>query len=212
MSKITRETQPKRSPKAPDPVALPEGNDEAVSSEGDQADQTSPRASRAHQLMETFWGFGQLMRQHIIPSVVGEHGLDFKDFITLISIKEGAHYPKFICERLLTSPSDVSRTLEMLSKRGLIRRELDDHDSRRVRVTLTAQGTDILRQSKLRIQELLSFAEGTLEETELERLSVTLAHLQQIMVARIKDLGLSVPPGDHRGWFGNFGKAHKDSS
>jgi DNA-binding MarR family transcriptional regulator len=162
--------------------------------------------------MEAFWGFGQIMRQHVIPSVVGEYGMDFKDFITLISISEGAHYPKFICERLMTNPSDVSRILETLSKSGFVKRELDEHDSRRVRVTLTDHGQSVLRLARERIEALLTFAEGTLPDEELEQFSSTLMHLQSAIAGRVKELGLSPPAGDHRGWYGNWGKPPSDSS
>jgi DNA-binding MarR family transcriptional regulator len=162
--------------------------------------------------MEAFWGFGQIMRHHVIPSVVGEYGLDFKDFLTLASIHDGAHYPKFICERLMTNPSDVSRTLETLSKGGFVKRELDEQDSRRVRLTLTEHGESVLRLARERIQLVLTFAEGTLSDEEVERFSATLVHLQQVIGARVTELGLNPPSSEGRGLFGNWGKPTPDSS
>lgn len=136
--------------------------------------------------MEAFWGFGQLMRQQIIPSVVGEHGLDFKDFITLTSISEGAVYPKNICERLSTNASDVSRILETLSKGGFIKRELDTEDSRRVLVSLTPTGTAVLKTARDRIQQLISEAESALSSDDLEQTTRTLTRLQQTIRARVQ--------------------------
>ena len=135
--------------------------------------------------MEAFWGFGQLMRQQIIPSVVGEHGLDFKDFITLTSISEGAVYPKNICERLSTNASDVSRILETLSKGGFIKRELDTEDSRRVLVSLTPAGTAVLKTARDRIQQLISDAEDTVHSDDLEQTTQTLLQLQHTIRSRI---------------------------
>jgi DNA-binding MarR family transcriptional regulator len=163
-------------------------------------------------LLEAFWGFGQIMRQHLIPSVVGEYGMDFKDFVTLTAISEGAHYPKLICERMSNTASDVSRTLETLSKNGFVKRELDTDDSRRVRVTITEKGESVLQTARSRIQSLIVEAERNLPEEELERVSVTLLHLQQVMKARLTEQGLSPPPGDHRGWFGHLGRKPKDTS
>jgi DNA-binding MarR family transcriptional regulator len=171
---------------------------------------TDGRGVHANHLMEAFWGFGQIMRQHLVPSVVGEYGLDFKDFITLVSISEGAQYPKFICERLSTNASDVSRTLETLSKRGFVKRELDSEDSRRVRVTLTDAGETVLATARGRIQELLEDAERVLPDEELQRFTQTLVHLQQRLKARIAQSGLNPPPGDHRGWYGDLGHARTD--
>lgn len=136
--------------------------------------------------MEAFWGFGQLMRQQIIPSVVGEHGLDFKDFITLTSISEGAVYPKNICERLSTNASDVSRILETLSKGGFIKRELDTEDSRRVLVSLTPTGTAVLKTARDRIQQLISEAESALSSDDLEQTTRTLTRLQHTIRARVQ--------------------------
>ena len=136
--------------------------------------------------MEAFWGFGQLMRQQIIPSVVGEHGLDFKDFITLTSISEGAVYPKNICERLSTNASDVSRILETLSKGGFIKRELDTEDSRRVLVSLTPTGTAVLKPARDRIQQLISEAESALSSDDLEQTTRTLTRLQHTIRARVQ--------------------------
>jgi len=136
--------------------------------------------------MEAFWGFGQLMRQQIIPSVVGEHGLDFKDFITLTSISEGAVYPKNICERLSTNASDVSRILETLSKGGFIKRELDTEDSRRVLVSLTPTGTAVLKTARDRIQQLISEAESALSSDDLEQTTRTLTRLQHSIRARVQ--------------------------
>ena len=136
--------------------------------------------------MEAFWGFGQLMRQQIIPSVVGEHGLDFKDFITLTSISEGAVYPKNICERLSTNASDVSRILETLSKGGFIKRELDTEDSRRVLVSLTPTGTAVLKTARDRIQQMISDAESTCSSDDLEQTTRTLTRLQHSIRARVQ--------------------------
>jgi DNA-binding MarR family transcriptional regulator len=159
--------------------------------------------------MESFWGFGQIMRQHVIPSVIGEYGLDFKDFVTLISVSEGVHFPKFICQRLSMSASDVSRILENLSKNGFVTRELDAEDSRRIKVTLTERGETVLNTARGRIEQLFSDVEQILPADELERFSNSLVQIQHIIRTRVTELELKPAAGDHRGWFGNFLKPNE---
>ena len=131
--------------------------------------------------MEAFWGFGQLMKQ---ISVIGTHGLDFREFVVLTAISEGASYPKFICERLSINASDVSRILETLSKGGFIKRELDAEDSRRVLVTLTEAGVIVLSSARARIEQLICDAESTCSSDDLEQTTRTLTRLQQTIRAR----------------------------
>ena len=131
--------------------------------------------------MEAFWGFGQLMKQ---ISVSGAHGLDFREFVVLTAISEGAIYPKFICERLSINASDVSRILETLSKGGFIKRELDAEDSRRVRVTLTEAGVIVLSSARARIEQLIADAENTVSSDDLEQTARTLTRLGQTIRAR----------------------------
>lgn len=131
--------------------------------------------------MEAFWSFGQLLKQ---ISVSGAHGLDFREFVVLTAISEGAIYPKFIGERLSINASDVSRLLETLSKGGFIKRELDAEDSRRVRVTLTEAGVVVLKSARARIERLIADAEHTVSSEDLEQTTRTLTRLKETIRAR----------------------------
>ncbi len=133
--------------------------------------------------MEAYWSFGQLMKQ---ISVSGTHGLDFREFVVLTAISEGATYPKFIGERLFINASDVSRLLETLSKGGFIKRELDASDSRRVLVTLTEAGVIVLRNARTRIEGLIADAENTVSSDDLEQTTRTLTRLKHTIRARIQ--------------------------
>jgi DNA-binding MarR family transcriptional regulator len=131
--------------------------------------------------MEAFWSFGQLMKQ---ISVSGAHGLDFREFVVLTAISEGAIYPKFIGERLSINASDVSRILETLSKGGFIKRELDASDSRRVLVTLTEAGVIVLKSARARIEQLIADAENTVSSDDLEQTARTLTRLKHTIRLR----------------------------
>lgn len=119
-------------------------------------------------------------------SVSGAHGLDFREFVVLTAVSEGAIYPKFIGERLSINASDVSRLLETLSKGGFIRRELDAEDSRRVLVTLTEAGVIVLKSARARIERLIADAESSVSSDDLEQTTKTLTCLKQTIRARIQ--------------------------
>jgi DNA-binding MarR family transcriptional regulator len=135
---------------------------------------TDTRHAHAHKMLEAWWTFGQVMRQQIIPSVVGRYGLDFRDFLTLTSINDGDHFPKMICKRLVTTPSDVSRILDKLEDSGFVKRELDTEDSRRIRVTLTKTGLQVLEDARKNVEEVMVHASGTLSNTDLEQFTQTM--------------------------------------
>jgi DNA-binding MarR family transcriptional regulator len=140
--------------------------------------QSSPpqatRNANAHKLLEAWWTFGQIMRQQIIPSVVGKHGLEFRDFLTLTSINEGDHFPKMICKRLVTTPSDVSRILDKLEESGFVKRELDTEDSRRIKASLTKAGVQVLEDARENVEHVMVTASGTLGDDELEHFTDTM--------------------------------------
>lgn len=131
--------------------------------------------------MEAFWSFGQLMKQ---ISLIGAQGLDFREFVVLTAISEGASYPKFIGERLSINASDISRILETLSKGGFIKRELDAEDSRRVLVTLTESGVIVLSNARARIEQLIADAEQSVSSEDLEQTTRTLTRLKHSIRAR----------------------------
>lgn len=49
-------------------------------------------------------------------------------------------------ERLITRSPDVTRLIDRLEKRGLVQRQPDPEDRRAVRIGITADGLDLLRQ------------------------------------------------------------------
>lgn len=137
----------------------------------------SERKQQAQALLEAWWSFGQLMRQRIMPSVIGQLDLEFRDFLALTAIEEGALYPKLICTRLATNPSDVSRILEKLTEKGLVTRALDAEDSRRIRVVLTDLGNQTVETMRQGVAKYILKAVGHLPNSELEHFAKTMRHL-----------------------------------
>jgi DNA-binding MarR family transcriptional regulator len=139
------------------------------------------RGDHAQKLLETWWSFGQLIRQRVVPEVIGgfEFALELKDFFALTAIFEGVLYPKLICDRLATNPSDVSRILERLEQLGLVTRALDPDDSRRIRVVLTAQGIATVEQMRHGVAGYLMRALEHLPPEEIEHFAKTMQTFTQ---------------------------------
>jgi DNA-binding MarR family transcriptional regulator len=151
---------------------------------------TSADLKRNHQaqaLLEAWWSFGQLMRQRVMPSVIGQLDLEFKDFLTLTAIHDGAAYPKLICSRLATNPSDISRILEKLEEKNLVTRALDTTDSRRIRVVLTAHGLATVETMKLGIAKHILRGVQHLPASELEHFSRTMQILNTNIQAQFSE-------------------------
>ena len=90
------------------------------------------------------WRFNQALGQLLKPKLEQQYGIDPKEYYLLHSISRGAVYPKVLADTLHLPFSLVSRHLDALSKAGLLLRQLDPEDSRRVRLTLTPRGEEVL--------------------------------------------------------------------
>ncbi|ULH15750.1 MarR family transcriptional regulator [Deinococcus sp. KNUC1210] len=91
------------------------------------------------------WRFNQALGQVLKPKLEQQYGIDTKEYYLLHSIARGAVYPKMLADTLHLPFSLVSRHLDTLSKAGLLSRQLDPEDSRRVRLTLTPLGEEVLQ-------------------------------------------------------------------
>lgn len=102
----------------------------------------------ASQLFAAWWHLTQLLKRQVAPVLAREHGLDFKDFLSLNAIERGACYPGLLCERMALTPSAASRAVDELVKGGLLERGLDPADLRRVQLRLTERGTEALNGAR----------------------------------------------------------------
>jgi DNA-binding MarR family transcriptional regulator len=103
------------------------------------------------------------------------HGLPLLEYavlITLISEPERRLRMSDLAERVLTSPSGMTRAIAGLRDAGLVEREQDPADGRSFVVSLTPAGLRMLREAQVThhacVRELLF---GGLEEDDLERLA-----------------------------------------
>lgn len=95
-------------------------------------------------------------------------GLELSEFMILNSIIKECHYPGAIAKRLHASKYAVSRAVQKLLGLGLIEREIDEHDSRRVLLKATPEGVALREGALARLHErieplLLSLGEAQAE-------------------------------------------------
>jgi DNA-binding MarR family transcriptional regulator len=128
-------------------------------------EETAPDAPLVGQFMHQWFRFGRAIKREIVPVLERDHGADFFEFMVLNCIEEGTLHPGGVAETLVVPPSQVSRTLEGLTKRGLVRRSLDHEDSRRVVLELTGQGQEVLGAVYATIRTML---EPSFEQTGRE--------------------------------------------
>jgi DNA-binding MarR family transcriptional regulator len=74
-------------------------------------------------------------------------------------------------ERMVTHDPDITRLMDRMEKRGLIRRSRDVQDRRVITARITPEGMEILRQMDLENPRLLSSLLGHLGERKLKTLS-----------------------------------------
>jgi len=80
-------------------------------------------------------------------------------------------------------PPTMSRIVAGLKRSGLVRIEPDAHDQRRVRISVTATGEQLLQQARKRRIQSLAAAFAGLGGTQLE----TLAHAAEIIEQALRD-------------------------
>jgi DNA-binding MarR family transcriptional regulator len=135
----------------------------------------------ATNLLNAWWTFAQVMKRNVAPMLEREHQMDFGDFMVLQTIDRGANYPGLLCERASISPSGVSRMLENLTKRDLVRRSLDTEDSRRVRLEITPKGFEVLNATRGTMLRLVERSLVTLPKEQVQGFVDTLTHLAATM-------------------------------
>lgn len=135
----------------------------------------------ATDVLDAWWTFAQVMKRNVTPMLEREHQMDFADFMVLNTIERGANYPGLLCERTSISPSGVSRMLENLTKRDLLRRSLDTEDSRRVKLEITPKGIEVLDATRGTMARLVERGLLTLPQEQVKAFVDTLVHLANTM-------------------------------
>jgi DNA-binding MarR family transcriptional regulator len=131
--------------------------------------------------------FARLMRAHSIlrreldTEVLRPRGLTINDFEALMHLSRAAEHRLRrvdLVERLMLTPSGVTRLLEGLQEAGLVENVQCDSDARVTWARLTEEGLEILEcVGVTHAERLRGLFRDTLSEDEVERLSELLGKL-----------------------------------
>ncbi|MFL9875859.1 MarR family winged helix-turn-helix transcriptional regulator [Paraburkholderia megapolitana] len=101
----------------------------------------------------------------------------------VIQRAKGAATPTQIATELGIQSSNVAQVLNELDRRGLVQRTQDHADKRKVRLSLTQEGTDLVYESRARRDQWLSDAiEACLSVQEKEQLLAAGELIQRVAV------------------------------
>jgi DNA-binding MarR family transcriptional regulator len=122
-----------------------------------------------------------VLRRELEAEVLQRRGLTINDFEALVHLstaEEGRLRRIDLAERLMLSPSGVTRLLDGLQAAGLIQNVHCESDARVTWARLTEEGTLTLEQVGVEhSQALRSLFNGTLDDDELAQLSELLGRL-----------------------------------
>ena len=106
------------------------------------------------------WGWTKLAR--LYTGLAERHGISMSVGYALLSIERDGTPSTKLGPRMGMESTSLSRTLKSMEERGLIERQSDDTDGRKVRIHLTSDGVaarkqirDLVVQLNARLQDLL---------------------------------------------------------
>ena len=140
--------------------------------------------------MGALWRVARSFRHDFAPLLASRFDLDPPRFNVLQSIRGGHSYPKALAAHLHLPPTLLSRYLDQLGKQGLIERQIDALDSRRVRLSLTPEG-EVLTSEVIRM--FLELAAERLTSVDSARLGDLTTLLEQLDTLSPTSAGAAQP-------------------
>lgn len=139
----------------------------------DHIQQTRPFESPAQEAMLNLFVAAAQARQRI-EAACQEHNLQFSHY-NILRILQGAHpggHPRCeIIERMIDPSPDVTRLIDKLVDRRLVRRSRSEED-RRMRIhTITEEGIRVLDDMHPAIREVQAWFDGRVSDRDLRHLS-----------------------------------------
>jgi DNA-binding MarR family transcriptional regulator len=100
-------------------------------------------------------GLNMSIVQQLSPILEGKQGIDLRLYYILHAIDNGAVHPGAIAQVMKLPNSLVTKHLDQLAQKMLLERSIDSEDSRRIRISLTKKGTDLMNGSDAILQGLV---------------------------------------------------------
>jgi DNA-binding MarR family transcriptional regulator len=139
--------------------------------------------------MHTFWRLRQVLFARVSPVLRAAHDLEMAEVFLLEYIGRSDLSPSEIAGALHLPAHAISRKLDALEKRGLIRRSLDPHDARRRVLELTPSGETLLKEAARTLEEQVA---SLLDVLTPDTLSTMLGTMEQLTE------GSNTPPHTER--------------
>ncbi len=152
---------------------------------------TTPAADRAEQILVLL----PILRQWVTARVQssGAHrGLSLRQYAALHGIREGASSPGELARLWQVTPAVLTGIVDRLENRGLVRREPDPMDRRRLRLALTEQGMAASIEVERALTDDLAAQLGMLSSKELAELGRSLDLLHQVIDTLREQTSLAV--------------------
>lgn len=89
------------------------------------------------------------------PILAAQYGIDARLYFIIRNIELGAVHPGALSKALYLPNSVITRHLDQIVERGFLERSLDPDDSRRIKLTLTAEGLRVARQAHRTICDIV---------------------------------------------------------
>lgn len=117
-------------------------------------------------------------------AVLKPYGLTWQQF-NILRILRG-RYPepatvKLLTERMIDKMSNASRLVDKLLSKGLVERCTSQEDRRRVDVSITEEGLELLASASDDLERGLSFEDGKLNDDEAETLNELLDKMRTLI-------------------------------
>ena len=85
--------------------------------------------------------------QQLSPVLEEKQGIDLRLYYILHAIDNGAVHPGAIAQVMKLPNSLVTKHLDQLAQKSLLERSIDSEDSRRIRISLTKKGIELMNSS-----------------------------------------------------------------
>lgn len=101
------------------------------------------RTQSSFRFLQAYWLVGQALMARVESALLTEKNMDLRELIVLSYLVAGTRYPSDVAQQIILPRYEVSRTLEKLLKKGLIERQVDEQDARRMQFKATPRGLEV---------------------------------------------------------------------
>jgi DNA-binding MarR family transcriptional regulator len=152
-------------------------------------------AAKARQILELLPPLRNWVTSRV--QATGAHrGISLRQLAALRGIEDGATSPGELARLWQVTPAVITGIVDRLERRGLVRREVDPQDRRRLRLALTESGRAASEEIQTALVEDLAAQLALATRKELAELGRSLALLQRTFAALEAKAPALVAPSD----------------